>query len=136
MSLGSDTGVVNGQRFSFPTSASFNPASYGPQTTGVPNVSPSMPPFIGSANTAGGSGGAYGQEGVGGYGTAGNNALVAGTANANPHNWKVSPVWWAIVLLLGGLVALKGIHWRDTILESGSEHGRLGAAEEHAEEHV
>ena len=55
MALGSQTQVVDGQRNIFPTSAQFYPTQYGPQTTGVPQVSPTMPPYIGAANGAGSS---------------------------------------------------------------------------------
>lgn len=131
MSLGSQSDVVNGQRFTMPTAFQYAPNQYGPQTTGVPNVSPSMPPFIGAANGAGSSLGA-GMEGVGGYGTAGNNALVTATAANNPHSLVVSPVWWAVGALLLGLVLLKGVHWRKTTLAGFEERGEAGPASESA----
>lgn len=133
MSLGSQTQVVDGQRNTFPTSFQYQPASYGPQTTGVPNVSPTMPPFISAANSQGG-GSAFGLEGVGGYGTAGNNSTVTAIAAANPWNPKASPLVWAIVFLIVGLVLLKGIHWRETTLEGFEEEAHLGPARERAEE--
>lgn len=128
--LGSQTDVVNGQRFVTPTFFQFAPTSFGQQTTGVPNVSPSAPPFIGGNST----GGAYGN--VGGYGTADNNTQVTAIANAHPYNLKVSPVWWAVVLLLGSLMLLKGIHWRETTLEGFEERGHAGPAREEASESV
>ncbi len=131
MSLGSQTQVVDGQRNIFPTSYQFSPASYGPQTTGVPQVSPTMPPFLGGPSGPSAMGG---MEGVGGYGTAGNNALVTATAAANPHNLKVSPVWWAIIALVGGLLLLNGVHWRKVTLEGAEEHAHLGAVKESASE--
>lgn len=134
MPTGSNTQVVDGQRNLFPSSYAFAPTQYGPQTTGVPNVSPTNPPFIGAANGGGGSGAGAGMEGVGGYGTAGNNAVVTATANANPHNWKVSPVWWAVAFLLISLLALNGIHWRKTTLEGVQEHGHVGAVSESGSE--
>lgn len=133
MAQGSDTGVVNGQRFTFPTADSFNPFAWGPQTTGVPNVSPSMPPFIGGVGSVGGGAVA---EGVGGYGTAANNTQVTALAAANPHNPKVSPTWWVVILLLLGLLLLKGVHWRETTLEGAEEHGHAGPFEERAAEEV
>jgi hypothetical protein len=91
-----------------------------------------MPPFIGAANGGASSMGA-GQEGVGGYGTAGNNALTTQVANAHPYNLKVSPVLWAVGALLLGLVLLKAVHWRS--LEEGvSERGHVGPAREAASE--
>lgn len=136
MSLGSQTQVVDGQRNVFPTSAQWAPQSWGPTTTGVPQVSPTMPPFISAANTAGGGGAAFGLEGVGGYGTAGNNAQVTAVANANPWNLKVSPVLWAIAFLLVGLLLLKGVHWRETTLEGLEERGHAGPVHEAASEDV
>lgn len=133
MSLGSQTQVVDGQRNTFPTSFQYAPNSWGPETTGVPQVSPTMPPFISSANTAGGSS-AFGLEGVGGYGTAGNNGTVTAVANANPFNLKVSPLVWAIAFLIVGLLLLKGVHWRETTLEGFEERGHAGPVEESAEE--
>lgn len=115
MSQGSQTQVVNGQRNIFPTGAQWNPIGYGPSTVGVPQVSPTMPPFLGG----GGSGTGLGIEGVGGYGTAGGNLTATAIAGANPWNPKVSSVWWAVILLVVGLMLLKAVHWRETILESG-----------------
>jgi hypothetical protein len=134
MSLGQGTQVVDGQRNLFPTWAAFNPTGYGPQTTGVPQVSPTMPPFIGASNTGAGMGMAAGMEGVGGYGTAANNTLATAIAGNNPHNYKVSPVWWAIIALVVGLVLLKGVHWRETTLEGFDERGHVGDAHEAASE--
>lgn len=134
MSLGAQTQVVDGQRNIFPTRSQWFPQGYGPQTTGVPQVSPTMPPFIGASNTAGGTGSAWGMEGVGGYGTSGNNALVTGIAANNPTSLKASPLWWAVGFLLIGLILLKGIHWRETTLEGFSEKGRVGEAREAASE--
>lgn len=129
MSLGSDTGVVNGQRFTFPTTASYQPIAYGPQTTGVPNVSPTIPPFFGGTPSTN----ALGVETVGGYGTAGNNAVATSVAAANPFNLKASAVLWAVGGLLLSIVLLKGIHWRETTLGSFEESGRAGSISERAE---
>lgn len=133
MSLGSNTQVIDGQRNTFPSSYAFQPTQYGPQTTGVPQVSPTMPPFLGAASGAGSSTGA-GMEGVAGYGTAGNNALVTQIANGHPFNLKVSPTLWAVLVLIVGLVALQAVHWRKTTLEGVSESGHVGEAREAASE--
>jgi hypothetical protein len=129
--LGADTAVINGQRFTFPTAASYNPPNWGPTTSGVPIVTPSMPPFAGGG--AGSVAGA-GAEGVGGYGTAANNTAVTSVANQNPHNYKVSPVWWAIGALLIGLFLLRHVHWRESILEGAREEVHVGTAREEASE--
>lgn len=118
MQLGYATQVVDGQRNSFPTSWAYHPTQYGPQTTGVPQVSPTMPPFLGANASTGGMSGSPGADGVGGYGTAGNNQLVTQIAAQNPHNLKVSPVWWTVGALVGGLILLKVVHWRS--LEEGT----------------
>lgn len=133
MSLGYSTQVVDGQRNVFPTAFAYQPTQYGPQSTGVPQVSPTMPPFISGGNGSGASLGA-GFEGVGGYGTAGNNAQVAAAANANPWNAKVSPVWWALAFLIGGILLLNGTSWRKTTLESADEHAKVGTVSERASE--
>ena len=133
MSLGSDTAVVNGQRFTTPTTAAYLPTAYGPQTTGVPNVSPTMPPFIGGQASATST---LGVETVGGYGTAGNNALATTVAGNNAFNPRVSPVIWAVLGLIVGLLALKWIHWRDTTLGGFEESAHAGSARESAEASV
>lgn len=129
MAQGSNTFTVDGQRTTLPTSEAWRPTSYGPQTTGVPQASPSMPPFIGTGPASSGA-----MIGVGGYGTADNNALVTATAAANPHNLRVSPVWWAIVFLVGGILVLNGVHWRRVTLEGAEEHAHVGAVSESASE--
>lgn len=132
MSLGQGTQVIDGQRNLFPTSFAYQPTQYGPQSTGVPQVSPTMPPFIGAANGGGTS--MAGMEQVGGYGTSGNNAQVTAVAAANPHNLKVSPTWWAVGALVIGLTLLNVVHWRKTTLESVSEGGNVGGVKESASE--
>lgn len=134
MSLGSNTQVVDGQRNIFPTGQQYTPMSYGQQTTGVPNVSPSMPPFMGSTNGPGSSMGL--SEGVGGYGTAGNNATVTAIAAEHPHNLKVSPVWWAVIFLIVGILLLRGVHWRKTTLEGASADATFGGSRAAASERV
>lgn len=132
VTLGSDTIAQGGSRFTTPTWSSFAPVGYGPTTTGVPQVSPTMPPFLGGQASPTGAI----VEGVGGYGTAGNNAVVATIANQNPHHYQVSPVWWAVLLLVAGLLILRGVHWRKTVLEGAEEHAHIGPARESAAEEV
>lgn len=131
LQFGPDTIAVAGQRNTVPTSYAYAPTSYGVQTTGVPQVSPQQPPFIGQGN---GGGASLGVEGVGGYGTAGNNAVMTATAARNPHSLKVSPVWWAVIFLIVGLLMLNGVSWRKTTLESAEEHATLGTVSEGAAE--
>lgn len=129
--LGADTQIVNAQLVDTPTAAAYSPFGFTPQTIGVPNVSPSLPPYIFGGSPLGTTGGSAGGGQVGGYGTAENNSMVAGIANAHPFSPKVSPVWWAVIGLVLSLVLLKSIHWRETILE-GEERGRVGEAREEA----
>jgi hypothetical protein len=127
--LGQGTVIVDGQRTTAPPMAAFVPPSYGIQTTGVPNVSPIVPPYA-SGTTGGvqGSAGAVAFNSVNGYGTADNNAAQAAQAAANPHSLRVSPVWWAVGALVGGVLLLQAVSWRDTI----EEHAHVGPAHESA----
>lgn len=128
MALGADTQVVNGQQITTPSHWAYVPTSFGPQTVGVPQVTPSYPPYVGG--TTGGA--APGAENVGGYGTAGANSTATFFANQNPWSFKGSPVIFAVAGLLISLILLKAIHWRETILE-GEEHANLGPIGERAE---
>lgn len=125
--FGADTYAANGVRFTGPTSDMFHPAAYGQQTTGVPQVSPTMPPFLGGAGgavtaqgtapstlTPTGTAGAglTGGENVDGFGTAGNNAVATQVAADNPLHLKVSPLWWTVGALIIGLILLRLVHWR------------------------
>jgi hypothetical protein len=125
MTTGADSYVVNGQLVTFPTTASYAPLSYGPQTNAVPNVTPAYPPYMGGT-----TGATPGSESIGGYGTAGNNSVAASIANAHPFNLRVSPTWWAVGGLLLALVLLKAIHWRETL----EEEGGIGPVREEARE--
>jgi hypothetical protein len=129
MSMGADTFLVNGQLLPFPTPAAYGPQGYGPQTMGVPNVAAAYPPYKGAG---GAMTQAPGSESIGGYGTAGNNNIVASIGAAHPWNPRVSPVPWALAGLIGSLLVLKAVHWRETILE-GREGIDIGPAHEHAE---
>jgi hypothetical protein len=129
--LGQGTFVVDGQRTTLPPAAAFVPPSFGPQTSGVPNVTPSIPPMMGG--TFGGAtaqSGSMGYGAVGGYGTADNNALVTSIAAANPHSLTASPLWWAVGFLLGGVLLLQFVSFRETV----DEHGHAGPLKESAAE--
>lgn len=125
--LGQGTFVVDGQRVTLPPAVAFTPPSYGQQTTGVPNVTPSIPPYMASAGTPGAG---AGFAGVDGYGTAENNSMVTQIAGNNPHNWRVSPVWWAVGCLVGGVLLLHAVSFREAV----DEEGRIGKAHERASE--
>lgn len=119
--LGANTAVVDGQRVLLPSMAAFAPANYGPQTTGVPVVSPTIPPVMGVGMVGGmaNSSGGVGYQSVNGYGTADNNAAAAAAAGAQPFSLRASPVLWAVGLLVFGLVALQAINWHETVEASG-----------------
>lgn len=125
--LGPDTVAVNDQLLAFPSHYAYNPQGFGPQTRGVPNITPSYPPFFGAA-----TGTAPGAESVGGYGTAGGNGMAASIANAHPWNPRVSATPWVVGGLIASLLLLKAVHWRETILE-GREGLDVGPAHESAE---
>lgn len=127
--LGADSVIINGQLVQTPTPAAYSPQGYGPQTIGVPNVAAAYPPYRGAG---GPMSTAPGSESVGGYGTAGNNNIVASIGAAHPWNPRVSPVPWAVLGLIISLLLLKAVHWRETILE-GKEGLDLGPARESAE---
>lgn len=121
MALGAGTAVINGQRFDLPQSSAWFPQGFGPQTTGVPQHSPTMPPFLGGAPGGGGASGAW--TSVNGYGTADNNSTVTAIAAAHPFSMKASPTLWAVFGLILALVLLQKIHWRKTILSGEAQLG-------------
>jgi hypothetical protein len=125
VTLGPQSLVVNGQLVDVPTQAAYAPLNYGQQTMGVPMVTPSYPPQLGTPTQV-----APGSESVGGYGTAGNNSLAATLANAHPFNLKMSPTIWAVGGLIVGLILLKAVSWRETM----EEHTALGPMSEEARE--
>lgn len=123
--LGQGTVVVDGQRNTAPPTSAFVPMAFGAQTTGVPNVSPIVPPYASAVAGSGGSGFAS----VGGYGTADNNGLVTSIAANHPYNLKVSPVWWMVGFLVGGILLLQAVSWHETV----EEHAKAGPVREKVE---
>lgn len=131
MPFGQGTFLVDGQRTTLPPAAAYAPMNFGVQTSGVPTVSPTVPPVMGIGTVGGvqsGSGMAY--NSVGEYGTADNNSAATAEAAAHPFSLRSSPVLWAVGLLVTGLVLLQVINWHETIDESGS----VGGAHERASE--
>ena|SRR5690348_18495204 len=110
--LGPGNAVIDGQRFALPTRYAYNPQGYGPQTTGVPNVSPTIPPTFASMAATNAGGGYYATPGA--YGTADSNAALTQAATAEPFSLKHSPVLWAVILLLVSIFLLGKIHWSPT----------------------
>lgn len=128
--LNRETVALNGFRTTTPVADGYNPIGFGPQTVAIPAPPPTIPPMFGA------SGGATGSnqvpEHVGGYGTAGNNNMVAGAASANPWSFKLSPLPWAVIGLVVSLFLIAKIHWRRTVLEGKENLDVAGAREEGA----
>lgn len=125
--LGPGSQNVNGQLIDFPQGSAYVPPGFGPQSIGVPQVSPSYPPYMGWG--VGSPMGSQGVGAVGGYGTADNNGTVAAIANAHPWNLRVSPVLWVVILLPLSLLLLRAIHWRETLIEGHEGASLLGVGE-------
>lgn len=92
--LGPDTDVINGQMVPTQSAEVRFPIGYVPLAQRVPNITPTIPPMLGS-----GVGGATGTD----------SAVMAA---ANPWSFFHSPLPWAIVFLVVGLLGLRFIHWR------------------------
>jgi hypothetical protein len=92
------TDVVAGQRVALRWSDAYNPVGYGPVTNAAPNRVAQVPPMLAAV----------------GIGTAdsGSNVNAAAAAASSPWDWALSPVPWAIVFIVGGLLLLRFIHWR------------------------
>jgi hypothetical protein len=104
---GSD--AINGQLVGMRTSDAYSPRTYGPVVNvGTAAVS-AVPPSLGAG------GGTIN----GGY-TAEGDSLASGAANVAhaqaagrmPFDMAISPLPWAIIFLVVGLVGLRVIHWR------------------------
>lgn len=131
MALGAQTVVIDGQRFSVPTTAAYNPYGFAQLTQPQQISNVNFPPML-----PGGAGAATGFSTVGGYGTAEQNAMTTAAANAKPWDMKLSPTVWAMLFLIGGLVGLSVIHWRKTTLGGGEANLHIGPAEGAAEVNV
>lgn len=127
MALGPSTQVINGTRFDLSSREAWFPRGWGPQTAGVPQISPTMPPFLGGSPYASSS--IYAT--ASGMGTAENNNAATQIAAAHPFNWKVSPLLWAVIGLVVALLLIQKIHWRKTIL-AGEERVGVGRESEEA----
>lgn len=128
MGLGPQTAVIDGNRVSVPTYNAFNPVGYSQSVQIQPVHALGTPPMAGAA---GGTGVTGYPEGVGGYGTSGNNLLNAQVAGNNPWNLRVSPTPWAIIGLILAVFLMASVHWRKTVLE-GDETLHVAGAHESA----
>lgn len=129
MALGAQTAVIDGQRFSVPTTSAFNPYGFAQLTQPQPMANVNFPPVLPNGVPAGGTG----FSSVGGYGTAEQNALATSNANAKPWDIKAAPTWWAIIFLVLAIFLLSTVHWRKTTLAGGSENLHVGPAAEGGE---
>ena len=115
--------VINGQLVAIVRREAYAPTAWGPtpgQASGFAPV-PTVPPAVSVASF-----GVLGSQGPGytanlggtsqatnaGPGMGGGNAAAATAAGLFPWNWKLSPVPWAIVLLLGALILMRVVHWK------------------------
>lgn len=114
--------IINGQLVAVSRREAWAPVAWGPtpgQSGGFSPV-PTIPPSVGPNNygvmgsQAGGFSAGIGQHseatnmGIGGYA----NSAAAGAAALYPWNWKLSPVPWAILFVLVGLIGLRLVHWK------------------------
>ena len=102
MFLGPSTSVVDGQRIAVQTSDAWHPVAYGSTMQSVPASRPVLPIYAGAPVNATGVG-LTGQD---------DNATQAAIAGSNPFSFRASPLPWAVVFLLVGLIGLRVIHWR------------------------
>lgn len=104
--LGPNTDVVNGQMVALQNRDAYYPIAFGPvpgqasQPAPVPTIPPAYSSFAG-VYSSGGSPAAGGGTGV-----------TQAAAVSAPFNFKLSPLPWAIIFLVGGLLGLRYIHWR------------------------
>jgi hypothetical protein len=92
--LGVDSDVVNGQLVPMQSAEVRFPMGYIPLAQRVPNITPTIPPMM--------------STGAGGPSSTDSATLAA----ANPWSWFHSPLPWAILFLVIGLLGLRFIHWR------------------------
>ena len=128
MALGAQTVVVDGSRFAVPTGAAYNPYGFGQLVQPQPIQNVNFPPMLPGGGTAASSGGPLG-ESIGGYGAAGQNSAAAGIANQNPWSFRNSPLIFALLALITGLLMLGVVHWRKTMLAGAGANAHLGPAE-------
>lgn len=90
--LGPDTAVVNGQRVPLFQRDAFSPRSYVPVAPqGVAQQYPTLPGIVGNPM--------------------GNEAGNATGALQSPFSFRDSPLPWAILFLVVGLLGLRFVHW-------------------------
>lgn len=116
--------VINGQLVSVARGEAYAPTAWGPtpgQAGGFAPL-PTIPPAVSSAaygsmgaqapGFTAGLGGASSGTGAANTGTGGANSEAAGIAGMYPWNWKLSPLPWAIIFLLVGIIGLRLVHWK------------------------
>ena len=92
--LGPDSDVIIGQLVPIQSAEVRAPVGYVSIAQRVPNITPTVPPMINS--------------GVGGATSTDTSVM----AIANPWSLFHSPLPWAIIFLVVGLLGLRVIHWR------------------------
>jgi hypothetical protein len=94
-SLGPDSDVINGQLLPIQSREVRFPIGYIAVAQRVPNITPTVPPQMGSGSVGGAT-----------------SIDSAAVAAANPWSLMHSPLPWAIIFLVVGLLGLRFIHWR------------------------
>ena len=120
MVQGPSSNVINGQLIPLARGSQYAPQGFGPQTTTVPQMPPTVPPPIsgGSTGTMASAAGNGSQTGL--------HAMLIGN---NPWNPKVSPLPWALAGLVIALLMLHFVHYRSSII-GVSEKGNAGPIKE------
>lgn len=94
--LSGGTLQVGGSRFGQPPSSAFNPQGFGPNQINAPATSLTGPPFFSGA-------------GINGQST----SQAASEAAASPFSLQKSPLLWAVIGLVGALVATHHLAFKD-----------------------
>jgi len=118
--------VINGQLVSVVRREAYAPVAWGPtpgQAGGFAPV-PTIPPSVSSTTfgamgsqapgyTAGlGGASSSARADTGGISGGAGNMSAAGVAGLYPWNWKLSPLPWAVVFVIVGLLGLRFFHWK------------------------
>jgi len=111
MSVGPGSAIIQGQRVPIETASAWTPVGYGARIQAAPASVNTLPPAVGGGGMTGGA--STGQVSIGGYGPADNNAAAAIIAGDQPFSFVHSPLPVAILGLVGSLVVLRLVFWRN-----------------------
>jgi len=91
-----DTKQVGGSRFGWPNPAVLNPQGFGPTQINAPVTSITGPPFFGPA------------------GIVNSGSQGAAAASASPLSLQKSPLLWAVIGLIGAVVAYHQLAYKSS----------------------